>query len=627
MRTSLIKLGSFPRILLGNCVFGAVLTLAFVTMYQDLESNSNALARQKSAIAELDRYSAATDAFNRMRYWLTDFSLGWQDEARDRAHDSRKQLELILQELDTIPLEKRQNLTELTRSYQKTMSAAVVAYIDDERLQGNRFSSVARETALVITDELANLLHQAHQSALFASEEVTRSNRRLQSMIVVLVVLAILAGVGVGIFSFREQAQRSRTEESSRKAAELARLITEAPNEIYIMNRDDLRFEEVNHGAEKSSKYERNELLAMSWADLDTTMPPQSMRELIAPLDREEVSVIDFKTSIKRKDGVSYSIQVSLHAAIYNGTPVYLAFATDLTHIEKLERQLSQAQKLESIGQLAAGVAHEINTPMQFIGDNIGYLLDSSEKLFRVVEGYHELLSAKETSKSWAARIEEMDRLRSKCRFDRLRKQIPAALEESREGVTRVVKIVRAMKEFSHPGAKEMKPKNLNALVESTVAISRSRWKNAAELELDLDPNLPEAPMLASEINQVLLNLMVNAGDAIADKNEENPNSLGRIAVRTWSNEEHVIVEVGDDGCGMPKEVSQKIFDPFFTTKDVGKGTGQGLSISHNVIVNMHDGVIEVDSAVGMGTKFRVKIPRNVVAMTADAACEDLMHC
>lgn len=284
-------------------------------------------------------------------------------------------------------------------------------------------------------------------------------------------------------------------------------------------------------------------------------------------------------------------------------------FAIDKTNTHLLQEQLTRAQKLESIGQLSAGIAHEINTPMQFVGDNLDYLSESSDKLFRVVDGYHAMLDADDMPMSWEERRGEMRRLAELCRFDHLREQVPAAIEESREGVHRTIQIVRAMKDFSHPGTKEKKPACLNESIESTVAISRNRWKYAAELELDLDPRLPQAPMLASEINQVLLNLIVNAGDAIAEKNQATGRTQGLIRVRTYAEETHVVVEVADNGGGIPDAIKQRVFDPFFTTKEVGKGTGQGLAIVHGVVVTQHGGTIDIVSQPGEGTTMTIRLP------------------
>jgi signal transduction histidine kinase len=276
---------------------------------------------------------------------------------------------------------------------------------------------------------------------------------------------------------------------------------------------------------------------------------------------------------------------------------------------QKLESQLLQAQKSESIGELAAGIAHEINTPMQFISDNIEYLSECCEKLFEVVDAYEHNLHGSDVQRSWQERRQELAEITERNRFDTIRQQVPTAISESLEGVNRVIGIVRAMKEFSHQGREAKLGVDLNNAVRSTIMISRNRWKYVADLETDLDPDLPTLHCVSAEINQVLLNLIVNAADAVADKASDDGDNKGRIIVRTRGVDDCIIVEVADTGCGIPPEIRSRIFDPFFTTKDVGKGTGQGLAICYNIIVNKQHGAIEVDSEPGLGTTFRVKLP------------------
>ena len=281
-----------------------------------------------------------------------------------------------------------------------------------------------------------------------------------------------------------------------------------------------------------------------------------------------------------------------------------------------MESQLDQAQKLESIGQLAAGVAHEINTPMQFVNDNIHYLKECTEGLWEVVAAYKENLFSTKSKKSWQDRQAEIKEITERCRFERMQKQMPLALEESLDGIQRVVTIVRAMKEFSHPGSIEKVSTDINESIRSTVTISKNRWKCAADVELDLAPELPDIKTLPSEINQVLLNLVVNAGDAIAEKLGEGSGEKGVITIRTFASDSHLIIEISDNGCGVPEKIRKRIFDPFFTTKDVGKGTGQGLSISYNVVVNKHQGKLELESTPGEGSTFGIYLP--LTAPTAD---------
>jgi signal transduction histidine kinase len=189
-----------------------------------------------------------------------------------------------------------------------------------------------------------------------------------------------------------------------------------------------------------------------------------------------------------------------------------------------------------------------------------------------------------------------------------LKEEIPRALNQSLEGVDRVAKIVRAMKEFSHP-AREKTATDLNRAIQSTITVASNEWKYVAEVDMDLDTNLPAVHCSPAEFNQVVLNMVVNAAHAIADVVGDGSKGKGKIRVKTRPDGDWAIVEISDSGCGMPAHIQQRIFDPFFTTKEVGKGTGQGLAIAHNVVVDKHGGTIKVVSSPGAGTTFIIRLP------------------
>jgi len=263
---------------------------------------------------------------------------------------------------------------------------------------------------------------------------------------------------------------------------------------------------------------------------------------------------------------------------------------------DRLEDNLRQAQKLEAIGQLAAGIAHEINTPTQYVGDNLRFLKESFGELDSVL-GQLVKAGGQQASKL----LESVD-------FDYLKEEIPRALNQSLEGVDRVAKIVRAMKEFSHP-AREKTATDLNRAIQSTITVASNEWKYVAEIEMDLDASLPAVHCSPAEFNQVVLNIVVNAAHAIGDVVGDGGKGKGKIRVKTRPDGDWAIVEISDSGCGMPPHIQQRIFDPFFTTKEVGKGTGQGLAIAHNVVVDKHGGTIKVTSSPGAGTTFIIRLP------------------
>ncbi|PIQ97364.1 MAG: histidine kinase, partial [Nitrospinae bacterium CG11_big_fil_rev_8_21_14_0_20_56_8] len=183
------------------------------------------------------------------------------------------------------------------------------------------------------------------------------------------------------------------------------------------------------------------------------------------------------------------------------------------------------------------------------------------------------------------------------------------AIEQSLDGVHRVSKIVMAMKEFSHPGGQEKKSLDLNRAIQTTLDISRNAWKYMADVVTRFDPDLPPVPCFSDEFNQVILNLVVNAAQAMADKGKENENVKGTITITTRSDKGWVEILIEDDGGGIPEEIQTKIFDPFFTTKPVGVGTGQGLSIVHSIVTKQHQGTITFSSQVNRGTTFCVRLP------------------
>ena len=286
----------------------------------------------------------------------------------------------------------------------------------------------------------------------------------------------------------------------------------------------------------------------------------------------------------------------------------YVIMGEDVTDRLRLEDELVQAQKLESIGHLAAGIAHEINTPTQFVGDNVRFLSDSFTDINRLIEQYQRLLAAAKTGVCPEALIETCEAANRGADLEYLLAEIPKAIAQTVEGVDRVATIVRAMKEFSHPGSKEKASVNLNRAIESTVTVARNEWKYVADLQTNLDPSLPLVPCLVGEFNQVVLNMIVNATHAIADA-VKGTGGKGTITICTSRVGDFVEVRIADTGLGIPESVRHKIFDPFFTTKEVGRGTGQGLAIARSVVVDKHGGTIDVESEVGKGTTFLIRLP------------------
>ncbi len=281
----------------------------------------------------------------------------------------------------------------------------------------------------------------------------------------------------------------------------------------------------------------------------------------------------------------------------------------EINERNRVELQLRHAQKMESIGQLAAGIAHEINTPTQYLGDNLRFALDAFSEIQRMLTHYDRLLACAQTGSVPADLTATVRSATVEAELHYLTEEIPKALRQSLEGVERVSRIVRAMKEFAHPGTTEKIPVDLARAIESTVTVARNEWKHVANLITDFDRRLPPVHCLPGELNQVVLNLVINAAHAIGDAEAKGPDGKGTIWVSTRRDGDWAEVRVRDTGTGIPESARARVFDPFFTTKSIGKGSGQGLAIAHAVIVDKHGGSIHFETELGKGTTFVLRLP------------------
>lgn len=278
-----------------------------------------------------------------------------------------------------------------------------------------------------------------------------------------------------------------------------------------------------------------------------------------------------------------------------------------LQDLQLTQTRLLHARKMESVGQLAAGIAHEINTPTQFIGANVQFLEEAFDDVRRLVHALERVLQTMVDGSS-TDEARDAENLLREVDWQYLDGEIPAAISQSKDGLRRISTIVQAMKEFSHPGSKVKTFHDLNKIIETTITVASNEWKYCAHIEKQLSPDLPQVCCLADEIGQVFLNILINAAHAIAGKNPDG-KTMGTITISTRLDREHAEICIGDNGAGIPENIRERIYDPFFTTKAVGKGTGQGLAIAHNVIVKKHGGTISCVSEVDRGTVFTLRLP------------------
>lgn len=366
------------------------------------------------------------------------------------------------------------------------------------------------------------------------------------------------------------------------------------------------------------------QMLGYDEGDLDSTLDTwvelqhpndrdTARRELRAHL-RGETSEYNVEQRLRHKDGGYRSILVRGRIADRDarGRAIRIVGTTsDVTDFKRQEVDAANARKLEAIGQLAAGIAHELNTPAQFVGDNLRFLGETVSEVLGAMRTVRESLAVGTgVPGTRPAALDDAD-------FEYFTTECPRAIEQSIEGIDRISKIVRALKELAHPGL-DREPTDLNRAIQSTATVASNEWKYVADLRLELAPDLPLVPVTPSEFQQVVLNLIVNAAHALEHGAGGRAGERGAIAVRTSHDERWATVEIADDGCGIPEDIRAKVFDPFFTTKPLGKGTGQGLTIVHNV-VKKHGGTIALESEVGRGTTFTIRLPLEDPASPAAA--------
>ena len=389
---------------------------------------------------------------------------------------------------------------------------------------------------------------------------------------------------------------------------------------VFMFSADDFRYIYVNQGAVKHIGYSREELLTMTPLDIKPDVTETEFRSMLVPLIEKTVLSLTYPGTHQRKDGTLVPVEVFLqHITPPHKKSRFVAIVRDITvRLEKeaereiLRTRLHQEQKLASVGQLAAGIAHEINTPAQYLGSNIDFLKEAFADISPLVEHLSLFLEKAKTQQIAPELITAADNSLDEADWPYLKEEIPAAINQSIDGVKQISSIVLAMKNFSHPGGTEKEPTDLNELISTTLTVSRNEWKYWVEPVLQLDASLPHVPCMRNEIGQVFLNIFVNASHSIAEKLGANTaGEKGQLTISSRTDDNRAIITVTDSGCGISKENLAKIFDPFFTTKEVGKGTGQGLTIAHDIVTNKHGGTLDVSSEEGIGTTFTITLPVN----------------
>jgi signal transduction histidine kinase/HAMP domain-containing protein len=340
---------------------------------------------------------------------------------------------------------------------------------------------------------------------------------------------------------------------------------------------------------------------------LDIVIPRKTNLEVRQRFDECENGPFEFVTNFCRLNGRRIEARWTGTCESAAGVKVLRGLMLDITEVRRLGRELTAAQKLESVGRLAAGIAHEINTPVQFVSDNVQFLRTSLPDIATVIHAYRNLMQAVQSAGDVAAAAGLAAEAERAADLHYIMENAPPAIESAVDGLGRIAAIVRSMKEFAHPDQGEKKPGDLNQAIRSTLIVARNEYKYVAEIDAQFG-ELPAVPCHLGEINQAILNLLVNAAHAIADV-VDGTGEFGKITVRTRLDGNAVEISIADTGTGIPEAARDKVFDPFFTTKEVGKGTGQGLAIAHSVVVHKHGGTLHFETECGKGTTFFIRLP------------------
>lgn len=408
------------------------------------------------------------------------------------------------------------------------------------------------------------------------------------------------------IIFFENITDKILVEKQLRESEEKYRTLVETMNEgILVINKDHF-VTYINQKICALLGRSRDEIIGRNFENF---LHPDSKHDFVRQqLLRKEGYSDSYEFILVNKDGEKVFVLSSPTPLIderlnYNGSYEVI---TNISNLKLIEHQLIHSQKMETIGVMAAGLAHEINTPLQYAIGNSTFVKETIDKLVQFITSIRDLMHDMAPAKL-AANPRAIDDIIDAFDVDFITKEIPPAINECLEGLNRIAAIVLSVKKFAHPDSDEFRPINVNEEITTTINISRNEWKYVADMECRFDENLPPLSCIASDFNQVILNLIINASHAVQEKYNETAQK-GTIRITTSMDKHDLVVSVSDNGTGIPVRVQNKIFNPFFTTKDVGKGTGMGLAIVLKII-EKHKGKIWFESEEGKGTTFHVRFP------------------
>jgi len=415
-----------------------------------------------------------------------------------------------------------------------------------------------------------------------------------------------------------EKIVEERTSELIKSEARTQAIVKNTPVAIISMDLEG-NIISFNPHAESIFGYQESEILGQSMTKL---IPPESRQQHTDGIQHfiktGESNILNQLVEAKalHQSGKTFPIELRVNVMNFDNETFFTGMINDVSEQKAMRSQLLQAQKLESVGQLAAGIAHEINTPMQYITDNTVFIKEAWEDLQEVQKLSNKLFqSVQEHKNDQHSVLDELHTLKEDIDLEYILEEMPTTLNQTLEGLQQVAKIISAMKSFSHPGKENKTATNLNTIISNTITISRNEWKYSADIESKLDDSLANIQVYPDLLGQVLLNLIVNAAHAINNKLQATDTNQaidknGILIVTSSQDDNQQIIEVIDNGGGINETIKDKVFDPFFTTKDVGQGTGQGLSMAYSIITEKHNGKLEFTNNNIGGTTFKISLPK-----------------
>ena len=423
------------------------------------------------------------------------------------------------------------------------------------------------------------------------------------------------------VLAFRDvTAERRRHDQLLESEIRFRTLFDSAAEGILVADQETSAFLYANKTWCEMFGFRADEIVGLRAPDIH---PSAELPKVLGALGTEHQGQKRSATSVAclRKDGSVFFADIVMTSVQLDGRPCSIGFFADVSERQAYEQRLEseralrghmevelrQAQKLEAVGQLASGIAHEINTPAQYVGDSIHFLKDILGDLLGLIVTYRESIAQLTQDPEHQEIARQLREAEEAADLAYIQETVPSALDSAIDGISRIANIVNAMKEFAHPDRSEKSPTDLNRALQNTLVIARNEYKYVANVETVFG-DLPQVVCHVGDLNQVFLNLLVNAAHAIADAGGSRA-SLGRIHVQTGCDGNTVRIDIADTGCGIPENIRTRVFEPFFTTKAVGRGSGQGLAVARSIVVDKHGGMLTFATEVGKGTTFTIRLP------------------